>query len=204
MADQQVAVGSAAPPTKHMRADARRNSARIVEVAKQVFIDQGLEAPLDEIVKRAGIGAGTLYRHFPTREALLEAVYREEIIALAALGTRLRAELPPEQAIAQWLHAQLGFVFANQGLAMSLKAAMDQNSESFDYCRTAMRATAGELLAPLQEAGVVRADIEPVDILRMTHAVSIATDQDGIGRAGKLLDIMLAGLGLPAESRPVA
>ncbi|HEV3360821.1 MAG TPA: helix-turn-helix domain-containing protein [Pseudonocardiaceae bacterium] len=204
MADQQVAVGSAAPPTKHMRADARRNSARIVEVAKQVFIEAGLEAPLDEIVKRAGIGAGTLYRHFPTREALLEAVYREEIIALADLGARLRAELPPEQAIAQWLDAQLSFVFANRGLAMSLKAAMDRNGESFDYCRRILRAEAKELLAPLQEAGVVRADIEPVDILRMTHAVSIATDQDGIGRAGKLLDIMLAGLGLPAVRRPVA
>jgi AcrR family transcriptional regulator len=197
-------VDSAAPPAKHIRADARRNSARIIEVAKQVFIEAGLDVPLDEIVKRAGIGAGTLYRHFPTREALLEAVYREEIIALAELGARLRAELPPEQAIAQWLHAQLSFVFANQGLAISLKAAMDRNGETFDYCRRALRAEARELLAPLQEAGVVRADIEPVDVLRMTQAVSIATDQDGIERGRKLLDIMLAGLGLPAGRQPVA
>lgn len=204
MADQQAVESSAAPPAKPMRADARRNSARIVEVAKQVFIDQGLDAPLDEIVKRAGIGAGTLYRHFPTRESLMEAVYREEILALAALGERLRAELPPEQALGRWLHAQLTFVFANRGLAQSLKAAMDRNGETFDYCRRAMRAVAGDLLAPLLESGAVRADIEPVDVLRMTHAVSIATDQDGIDRARKLLDIMLLGLGLPAGSDPVA
>ncbi len=204
MADQQVVEGSAAPPAKPMRADARRNSARIVEVAKQVFIEQGLEAPLDEIVKRAGIGAGTLYRHFPTRESLMEAVYREEILALADLGERLRAELPPEQALGRWLHAQLGFIFANQGLAMSLKAAMDRNGETFDECRIAMRRVAGLLLAPLWESGVVRADIETVDVLRMTHAVSIATDQDGIDRARKLLDVMLAGLGLPVGSEGVA
>jgi AcrR family transcriptional regulator len=189
-----------------MRADARRNSARIVQVAKQVFIEHGLDAPLDEIVKQAGIGAGTLYRHFPTREALLEAVYREEIMGLAELGARLHKELPPDQALCEWLHAQLGFVFANQGLALSLKAAMDRSGETFELCRTALRAVAAELLAPLHDSGAIRADIEPVDLLRMTHAVSIATDHDGIERASKLLDIMLAGLGLPprAGNQPVA
>lgn len=198
MVDQ--VASSAAPPAKPMRADARRNSARIVQVAKQVFIEHGLDAPLDEIVKQAGIGAGTLYRHFPTREALLEAVYREEIMALAELGNRLRTELPPEQALGEWLHAQLSFVFANKGLALSLKAAMDRSGETFELCRSALRAVANQLLAPLLESGVIRADIEPVDLLRMAHAVSIATDHDGIERAAKLLDIMLAGLGLPTRS----
>ncbi|HJP80424.1 MAG TPA: helix-turn-helix domain-containing protein [Pseudonocardiaceae bacterium] len=198
MVDQ--VASSAAPPAKPMRADARRNSARIVQVAKQVFIEHGLDAPLDEIVKQAGIGAGTLYRHFPTREALLEAVYREEIMALAELGARLHQELPPDQALGEWLHAQLSFIFANRGLALSLKAAMDHDSETFDYCRAAMRTAAGTLLKPLQDSGVVRPDIEPSEILRMAHAVCIATDHDGIERAGKLLDIMLAGLGLPTRS----
>jgi AcrR family transcriptional regulator len=180
-----------------MRADARRNSARIVAVAKQVFVEHGMDAPLDEIVKRAGIGAGTLYRHFPTREALLEAVYREEIIQLAELGQRMHEQLPPEQALGAWLHAQLGFIFANKGLARSLKEAMDKSSETFDYCRTVLRAAAGALLTPLQEAGIVRTDLQPVDILRMTHAVSIATEEDGLDHAGRMLDIMLTGLGLP-------
>jgi AcrR family transcriptional regulator len=187
---------------KPMRADARRNSARIVDVAKQVFVEHGIDAPLDEIVKRAGVGAGTLYRHFPTRETLMEAVYREEIIQLAELGQRLHDELPPEQALGAWLHAQLRFVFANKGLAVSLKAAMDRSGQTFDYCRTMMRASGAALLIPLQEAGKVRADLEPVELLRMTHAVAIATDDDGIERAGVLLDIMLAGLGLPTG--PVA
>ena len=195
MVEQQVT--SPALAVKPMRADARRNSERIVAVAKQVFVEDGLDAPLDEIVKRAGVGAGTLYRHFPTREALLEAVYRDEILALAELARRLLDELSPEQALARWLHAQLDFVFANRGLAMSLKAAMDHNGETFDYCRTMMRSAAGDLLTPLQEAGVIKADIEPVDVLRLAHAVSIASDQDGIERARKLMDIMLTGLGLP-------
>lgn len=185
-----------------MRADAQRNAARIVAVAKQVFAEHGIDAPLDEIVKKAGIGAGTLYRHFPTRDALIEAIYREEIIALADLGKRLREELPPEQALCAWMHAQLEFIFANKGLARSLKTAMDHNGENFDYCRKAMRATAAELLTPLQESGVVRSDIEVVELLRMAHAVSIATEEDGVARAGRMLDIMLTGLGLPVA--PVA
>ncbi|HEY4459489.1 MAG TPA: helix-turn-helix domain-containing protein [Pseudonocardiaceae bacterium] len=185
-----------------MRADAQRNAARIVAVAKEVFAEHGIDAPLDDIVKKAGVGAGTLYRHFPTRDALIEAIYREEIIALADLGDRLREELPPEQALSAWMYAQLDFIFANKGLARSLKTAMDHNSENFDYCRKAMRATAGELLAPLQESGVVRADIEVVELLRMAHAVSIATEEDGVERAHRMLDIMLTGLGLPTT--PVA
>lgn len=185
-----------------MRADAQRNAARIVTVAKEVFAEHGIDAPLDEIVKKAGIGAGTLYRHFPTRDALLEAIYREEIIGLAELGRRLIEELPPERALGVWLHEQVAFIFANKGLARSLKAAMDHDSETFDYCRTAMRAAAGELLAPLQERGVVRADISVVDLLRMSHAVTIATEEDGVERAHTMLDVMLTGLGLPAS--PVA
>jgi AcrR family transcriptional regulator len=185
-----------------MRADAQRNAARIVAVAKEVFAEHGIDAPLDDIVKKAGIGAGTLYRHFPTRDALIEAIYREEIIALAELGNRLREELPPEQALSTWMHAQLDFIFANKGLARSLKTAMDHSGENFDYCRRAMRATAGELLGPLQESGVVRADIDVVELLRMAHAISIATEEDGVARARTMLDIMLTGLGLPTA--PVA
>lgn len=183
-----------------MRADAQRNAARIVAVAKEVFAEQGIDAPLDEIVKRAGIGAGTLYRHFPTRDALIEAIYREEIIALADLGTRLREELPPARALSAWMYAQLDFIFANKGLARSLKTAMDHNGENFDYCRKAMRATAAELLTPLKESGVVRADIEVIELLRMAHGISIATEEDGVERARKMLDIMLTGLGLPVEA----
>jgi AcrR family transcriptional regulator len=185
-----------------MRADAQRNSARIIAVAKEVFAESSIDAPLDEIVKRAGIGAGTLYRHFPTRDQLLEAIYREEIVALAELGRRLHGELPPEQAMGAWLHAQLTFIFANKGLARSLKAAMDHSSENFEYCRTAMRAAAAELLAPLHESGVISKDIEVLDLLRMAHGISVATEADGPERGHKLLDIMLTGLGLPTE--PVA
>ena len=183
-----------------MRADAQRNSARIIAVAKEVFAEHGIDAPLDDIVKRAAIGAGTLYRHFPTRDVLLEAIYREEIIALAELGSRLHRELPPERALGTWLHAQLTFIFANKGLARSLKTAMDHNSENFDYCRTAMRATMAELLTPLQESGTVRADIEVLDLLRIAHGISVATEQDGVERGHKMLDIMLTGLGLPTEA----
>ena len=97
-----------------LRADARRNRDRLVEVARSAFAERGLDAPLDDIARRAGVGPGTLYRHFPTREALLAAVYRGDIENLAARARELAASCPPREALARWMSDQLDYTFATK------------------------------------------------------------------------------------------
>jgi len=176
-----------------MRADARRNYERILSVAREAFAEQGPDAPLDDIARKACVGAGTLYRRFPSREALIEAVYRADIEELSAEAYDLIDKLPPEEALAAWLRAQVAFVTRKRGLAQTLKEAMDKDSETFTLCRTLITDAAAALIKPAQEAGKVRADIEPRDLLRMGHAIGLAceTSPDAIDR---LLSVMLDGL----------
>lgn len=180
--------------SKPMRADARRNCERILAVAKEVFTAQGTDAPLDEIAKRAKVGAGTLYRHFPNRDALIEGVYRAEIVALSNRAYELLARLPADQALEAWIREEVGWINHQRGLAMSLKAAVDQNSEVFQYCRTVMRDAAGALLGPLQEAGRVRADITPADLLRLGHGIAVTIENQPPEQAERLLSVLIAGL----------
>lgn len=186
---------SASPgDSKPMRADARRNAERILTVAKEVFTEQGADAPLDEIVKRAKVGAGTLYRHFPNRDALIEGVYRAEIVALSNRAYELLSQLPADQALEAWIREQVHWINHQRGLAMSLKAAVDQSSEVFQYCRTVMRDAAGALLGPLQEAGKVRADITPATLLRLGHGIAVTLENQPPDEAERLLSVLLNGL----------
>jgi AcrR family transcriptional regulator len=177
-----------------MRADARRNYERIVATAREVFFEQGVEAPLDDIVKRAGVGAGTLYRHFPTREVLVEAVYREEIETLAERAYQLAKEMPPEDALREWMRTQIRFHAERSGLAAALKAAIDEDSETFQYCKTMLRDAVGTLLGAAQDAGVVRQDLQAVDMMRLGHGVGASAkyaDEEGKDR---LLSVILDGI----------
>jgi AcrR family transcriptional regulator len=185
---------TAARPPKPMRADARRNCEHILSVAREVFTEQGADAPLDEIVKRAKVGAGTLYRHFPSRDVLLEQVYRAELMSLSERAHQLLDTVPPEQALAQWLREQVDWVLRQRGLAMSLKAAIDQNAEVFDLCRGAMQEAAAALLRPLQETGAVRADITAIDLLRLAHGVAVAAENIPPEQGEKMLSVVLNGL----------
>lgn len=177
-----------------MRADARRNYERIVATARDAFHADGVDVPLDDIAKRAGVGAGTLYRHFPNRDSLVEAVYREEITRLADTAHRLRDELPVGEALFAWLRQQVRWIGANMGLATALKSTMDSDSETFAFCKRILREAVHVLLEPAQEAGIVRADLEPTDLLRLSHGVGAAaqyTDEAGVDR---LLSVVLDGL----------
>lgn len=185
---------TATQPAKPMRADAKRNCERILEVAREVFAELGTDAPLDEIVKRAKVGAGTLYRHFPTRETLLETVYRSEIVGLADRAHELLATCPPEEALDTWLREQVTWVLRSHGLAMSLKSAIDKESDVYTLCMTAMREAAGALLKPLQEAGKIRADITPANLLRLAHGVSIAAENFPQAERETMLSVVLNGL----------
>jgi AcrR family transcriptional regulator len=190
MATDPVSVDTPRP----MRADARRNYERIVATAREVFSEQGADAPLDEIVRRAGVGAGTLYRHFPHRDALLEAVYRGEIEQLSARAYELLEEHSPEDALAQWLREQVHWNLHGRGLATTLKAALDRESETFAYCKTTMRTAAAAVLTPAQDAGKIRTDIGPADLLRLSHAVALTAEHATAEDGERLLTVVLDGL----------
>ncbi|WP_245745944.1 TetR/AcrR family transcriptional regulator [Nocardia altamirensis] len=183
-----------APSTgRPMRADARRNYERIVETAREAFAEHGPDAPLDDIARRAGVGAGTLYRHFPNREALIEAVYRSSIETLCRRSGELRETMPPVDALEQWMREQVAWVMDKRSLATTLKALIDHDSETFTLCRTMITDAAAELLKPAQEAGLIRADIEPRDVLRFGHGIGVACEKTP-EVADRLLAVTFDGL----------
>lgn len=181
-----------------MRADARRNYERILECARQTFSELGTEAPLDEIARRTGVGPGTLYRHFPNREALIEAVYRSSIEALSRRAQELLdSDYTPLEALDLWVRAQVDFVLHRRGLAVTLKAALDRDSETFTACSDIATEAAAAMLRPAQEAGLVRPELEPKDLIRLGQGVGVACEH-APEAAERLLTVVLAGLRTPA------
>lgn len=177
-----------------MRADARRNYERIVATARDAFLTDGIDVPLDDIAKRAGVGAGTLYRHFPGRDSLVEAVYRGEITQLADAAHRLHDELPPEEALFAWIREQVRWIRDSLGLASALKSAMDSESETFAFCQKTIREAVSVLLEPAQAAGIVRADLEPSDLLRLSHGVGAAAQYTDAAGAERMLSVVIDGM----------
>ncbi|MEV0080249.1 helix-turn-helix domain-containing protein [Nocardia neocaledoniensis] len=180
-----------------MRADARRNYERIVDCARDAFAEHGVEAPLDDIARRAGVGPGTLYRHFPNRTALMEAVYRTNIEALAARAAELRETRTPPDAFSEWFGELVSYVLYRHGLATTLKAAIDRTSEVFSTCSTLLAESAESVLTPVQEAGLIRTDVGPRDLLRLGHGIG-AGCQAAPESAPLLIEVTLAGLRTPA------
>ncbi|HEY3749521.1 MAG TPA: helix-turn-helix domain-containing protein [Pseudonocardiaceae bacterium] len=177
-----------------MRADARRNAELLIATAREVFTEKGAEAPLDEIAKRAGVGAGTLYRHFPTRESLVEAVYRGEVDALAELAHQLLAEHEPADALTRWMREQVVFVNHRRGLASSLKETLRAGTETMEWCRNRLLTATEILLDACKSVGAVRPDIQPFDLLRLGHGLAIASEFGTREDAERMLDVVLAGL----------
>ncbi|MEV2217678.1 helix-turn-helix domain-containing protein [Streptomyces sp. NPDC050997] len=168
-----------------MRADARRNYERLLEVAAEAFAEHGEGASLDDIAKRAGVGSGTLYRHFPTRQALLEAAYVDRVEAIAARADEIAGRLPPGDALVEWLN-ELGVgMIQVRGLKALLGSAVtDGSSAAATVCADEMRAAATRLVRAAQREGTLRADVEPIDVLRLAHGVATASElADGQGRA---------------------
>ena len=176
-----------------MRADARRNRERIMVAARDAFAENGMDATLDDIARRAAVGPGTLYRHFPDRETLLAAVYRDEILALCARTDELAETLPADEALAAWLRLQLDYITAKRGLGAAVKTMLGIESETVNFCKDAMRAAVGRLLSRAQEAGAVRMDIAPADLLRLVHGVGAASETDP-SSAERLLSYVLDGI----------
>ena len=185
-----------------MRADARRNHERLLAAAAAVFTEHGADdASLEEIARRAGVGIGTLYRHFPTRQALLEAVYKDQAQALHARALELLDSPSPTEALVTWLRAMIEFGATKRSLSKSLMATLGKDSELLSLCSTMIREGATPLLTRAQEAGEVRADTDTTDLLRLSHAIAVACEHASphADQAERLLSLMFDGL---RSSRP--
>ncbi|MDG4824371.1 TetR/AcrR family transcriptional regulator [Asanoa sp. WMMD1127] len=176
-----------------LRADARRNREKVMTAARAAFTEHGEKATLDDIARRAGVGPGTLYRHFADRETLLATVYRHDIEALAERGRALSAQHPPGEAFAEWLRLEFEYIKAKRGLGTAVKQMLGTDSPTMVECKSLMRGAIGDLLVRAQETGDIRKDVEPDDVLRLVHGVVMAT-QTAPEQADRLLGFVLDGL----------
>jgi AcrR family transcriptional regulator len=179
-----------APP---MRADARRSHERLLKAATEAFAEKGADAPLEDIAKRAGVGIGTLYRHFPSRLDLQEAVYRQQVSVVCAQGDELIEGPSPEDAFASWLRSLASYLVTKRGLASALIAAKGRDSEVISLCSQNIRSTADRLLQRAQQAGTVRADLTAMDVMMLVHGVVVATERTP-EQADRLLSLTIDGL----------
>jgi AcrR family transcriptional regulator len=180
------------------RADAQRNYDRVVAAAREAFADRGASTSLEEIARRAQVGIGTLYRHFPTRQALLEAVYVDEVTALCRSAADL-AELPPWEALVGWLRRFVAYMATKQALAQELLNYVERDSDLFHNSRAALYAAGGPLLERAQQARVVRTDTDLTEVIQMVGGIAKIPSGDP-GQIDHILAIALDGLRYRAES----
>ena len=177
------------------RSDSIRNRDRLLKAAARVFSAGGPEASLEAVAKRAGVGIGTLYRHFPTREALFEAVYRREVDDLCDLAERLAQESSPVEALRRWLRANVQLVATKKGMLAALALAAHGPLELYAYSFQRLTKAVGALLSRAAAAGEIRADITPEDLLRALVGLCYSYDRpDWPATVTRLVDIFVDGL----------
>jgi AcrR family transcriptional regulator len=184
------------------RADAMRNRERVLEAAKSVFSAGGPDASLEAVARTAGVGIGTLYRNFPTREALFEAVYRREVQHLADLAESLKDKIDPVDALRQWMRSNVKFVATKKGMSEALALAAYKNSELFSYSYDSLTRAIGSLLDRAVAAGKIRGDIGPEDLLRALVGMCYTHNQPGWQKSVlRLIDVFIDGLRTPYASQ---
>jgi AcrR family transcriptional regulator len=187
--------------TRKPRADAMRNRERVLEAAKAVFSAGGAEASLEAVARAAGVGIGTLYRHFPTREALFEAVYRREVQQLADLAERLKQQAEPIDALRRWMRSIVKFVATKKGMSAALALAAYQNSELFSDSFDRLTRAVGGLLKRAIATGEIRDAISSEDLLRALVGMCYMHDQPGWQASVlRLVDVFIDGLRTPPAS----
>lgn len=187
------------PAQRKPRADAQRNRERILEVAKEAFTKSGANASLDDIAKQAGVGPGTLYRHFPTREELLQAVYRTELEKLAAAGPKFAKTMMPIEALRAWLLLFIDAIAAKQLIAPALNTLVGDHKKMFEASYSQMHEAIRSLVKRAIESGEMRKDLDSMDLLRaLVGVANVATSPDWQQSAKRLVDILIMG------SRPTA
>jgi AcrR family transcriptional regulator len=186
------------PVRRKTRTDAQRNRQRILGVAKEAFARSGANTSMDDIAKQAGVGAGTLYRHFPTRDALLEAVYRTEVEKLAAEAQKLAQAMPPIEALRAWMLLFVDHIATKQIIAPALNTFVGGPSKLYEASRAQITGAIHALVKRAIESGDIRRDLDPFDLLRALVGVSnVASSPDWRQSARRLVDILIIG------SRPI-
>jgi AcrR family transcriptional regulator len=180
------------------RADAERNRERILEVAKEAFARDGANTSLDDIARQAEVGPGTLYRHFPTREELLQSVYRSELEKLAAAGQKFSQTMPSIEALRAWLLLFVDAIAAKQLIAPALNTLLGDPKKVFEASYAKMHEAIRALVKRAVESGEIRKDLDPIDLLHaLVGVANVAASPDWKQSAKRLVDILIAG------SRPV-
>jgi AcrR family transcriptional regulator len=182
------------PIDRKPRADAQRNRARILEVAKREFTRSGANASLEEIAKQAGVGPGTLYRHFPTREELLQAVYQSEVEKLAAAERKFAQTMPPAAALRAWLLLFVDAIATKQIIAPALNVLIGDPKKVFEASYAQIYEAIRALVKRAIKSGDIRKDLDPIDLLRALIGVAnVATSPDWQQSARRLVDILVIG-----------
>jgi AcrR family transcriptional regulator len=194
-------IGPSAP-AKAMRADARENRDKLLAAASEHFAAGGPDASLESIARAAGVGIGTLYRHFPSREALIEAVYRHEVDQLCTAAGELLAEHAPAEALAEWMERFVAYATTKRGLAGALKTVAAAQSDLFATTRERQLKAIRELLAAGIAAGQIRSDVTAEDVLTAMNAVwTIAADgEQWASQALRVLRLLMDGLRVGADA----
>ncbi|SEA37047.1 TetR/AcrR family transcriptional regulator [Leifsonia sp. 21MFCrub1.1] len=190
-----------AAPGRAQRSDARQNVTALIAAAKSVFAESGVEAPVRAIAERAGVGVGTLYRHFPLRSDLISAVFRAEIDACAAAATEIEAASPPGEALDRWIMRYTQFVGTKRGLAAALHSGDPAYEPLADYFSTHLAPTLERLLASARSAGDIEQEVDAVELLgAVANLCHGAGPHGGVSpRADRMVRILLAGLRAPAD-----
>jgi AcrR family transcriptional regulator len=181
--------------TPTLRADAQRNREKLLAAAADVFATEGTDVSLERIAKRAGVGIGTLYRHFPTRDALVEAVYRNEVALVCRAADELLADHEPGDALALWMDRYVTYAAAKRGIKSALHSLTASNSDLFAESRAQITGAIAKLVEAGVAAGTIRSDVDPEDVLLATGAIWNNLDApDWEDRARRLLGLVMDGL----------
>lgn len=195
VADAAAVKRSWSEPVRPMRADARKNRDAVLTAATAAFAADGVDASLEDIARAAGVGVGTLYRHFPTREALVFGVYSREVELLADSAREFAAALPPADALRAWMRRFVQYAATKRGLIGMLHVMMREESEVFEPAKKQIRDAAAELLEAAERAGTIRGDIVAEDLTRSIGGICMASDPaNGSACASRLVDLVFDGL----------
>ena len=189
-------MADTARPPAGLRADARRNYERLLTEARVCFAAHGTDASLEDVARRAGVGIGTLYRHFPNRQALMSAVFEDAVGELLARSRELLSAPQPCVALVTWLREMVSHASEYRGLSRALMAVAHDGTSALARCSDPIREAGGALLCRAQEAGDVRGDVEIGDLLQLTHAIALAAEGNpgDPELADRLLTLTLRGL----------
>ena len=190
----RMAKQSSKPVVRKPRSDAQRNRERILSVAKEAFTRHGADASLDDIAREAGVGAGTLYRHFPSRDALIEAVYRTEVEKLAAAQRRFAETMSPVEALRAWMLLFVDYIAAKHIIAPALNSMVGGAAKLYEGSRSQIQGAIDALVKRAIKSGDIRKDLDPFDLLRALIGVSnVASSPDWQQSARRLVDILISG-----------